>query len=269
MALYPAPSLGHRNHPAYEDAAKSGLLHLISMNLTDIPAPALRLSSLVRLDLGFNAIVDLTPEVSQLANLQELWLNGNPLRMLPKELEHCRRLEMLDLRDTQLEVLPFELGRLERLHEVDMRGAPLNEHLRRYVGDTEGLIGYLAYSDKLEGLKVELFDKISAGIYREVADSELGKLIIPQLVEAVSLVFRDLDEYRGMVRNSDRLFPPDLKTVVVPERAASKVRHEYIEMKADNERRRAETARKGHGAHGKTTKRTGPRERKALTSMTT
>ena len=53
-----------------------------------------KLTNLVRLDLSFNNIVKLSPQIQQLQNLQQLWLNDNPLREVPLELSYCQKLKV-------------------------------------------------------------------------------------------------------------------------------------------------------------------------------
>ena len=50
--------------------------------------------NLTRLDLSYNNIVKLSPEIGQLKNLQQLWLNDNPLREIPIEVQNCQKLKV-------------------------------------------------------------------------------------------------------------------------------------------------------------------------------
>ena len=127
-----------------------------------------------------------------------------------------------------------------------MRGTVLSPEFEVYVGDTEGLLNYLASVDLKHEMKLELFDKISAGIYREQADSAMGLELIPQLVEAVATEFRDLDDFRNLVRNSDRLFPALEEahdSEGVAKRLKVKFREMRQEMKANTRRERKHGSR--------------------------
>ena len=49
---------------------------------------------LVRLDLSYNNIVKLSPQIGSLVNLQQLWINDNPLREVPLEIANCQKLKV-------------------------------------------------------------------------------------------------------------------------------------------------------------------------------
>ena len=53
-----------------------------------------KLTNLIRLDLSYNNIVKLSPQIENLNNLQQLWLNDNPLRELPLEIANCHKLKV-------------------------------------------------------------------------------------------------------------------------------------------------------------------------------
>ena len=59
------------------------------MNLDVVMPEVFKMTNLVRLDLSYNNIVKLSPQISQLCNLQQLWLNDNPLREVPIEISEC------------------------------------------------------------------------------------------------------------------------------------------------------------------------------------
>jgi Leucine-rich repeat (LRR) protein len=49
----------------------------------------------MRLDLGFNRLSSLPPEIAQLPALEQLWLNNNPfLDALPPQIELCKKLKV-------------------------------------------------------------------------------------------------------------------------------------------------------------------------------
>ena len=61
------------------------------MNLDFVMPEIFKLKNLVRLDLSYNNIVKLSPQIELLENIQMLWLNDNPLREVPEELRIPRR----------------------------------------------------------------------------------------------------------------------------------------------------------------------------------
>lgn len=84
-------------------------------------------ANLRRLDLSFNDISSLPPEISALSNLRELWLQSNPLTHLPTELYRIKPLEVIDIRNTRVADIPPEYSKLDSLFELDYRGTPAAE----------------------------------------------------------------------------------------------------------------------------------------------
>ena len=220
---------------ALKNAKKSRVLHLNGLALRTIPSPVFDLTVLLRLDLGFNKLLSLSSEIGRLTHLEQLWLNDNYyLASLPTQLESCKKLKVLDIRRTAVRELPREIGRLKNLVEIDLEGTPLGESSGRTVLDTDGVIEELARVDRRENLRLEMLEKVCAGVYREVADSPEGQILIPAFVQAVVDAFSDdLDQLRNVVRNCDRLFPGDLNQARNPARAAKLLKDRFIALVRD------------------------------------
>lgn len=73
------------------------------------------------LDLSFNGLKTLPPEVAQLTHLQALHLRNNRLESLPIEIFALDRLQYLDLRNNRLDSLPPEVGQLSGLRTLHLR----------------------------------------------------------------------------------------------------------------------------------------------------
>ena len=65
------------------------------------------------LDLSYNELKSLPPEISQLTNLTSLDLSYNQLSVLPPEIENLLRLETLDLENNKLAQLPRQIFDLD------------------------------------------------------------------------------------------------------------------------------------------------------------
>ncbi|CAM9235935.1 unnamed protein product, partial [Scytosiphon promiscuus] len=191
------------------------------------------------LDLACNELPLVPAAVSSLVNLEHLWLHGNPITSVHPDIQHCSRLKVLDLRDTALTKLPREVGRLSTILEIDLRGAPLKSKMKFFQRNTKGLLEYLQERDARKHIKVELYNKLSTGLYREVLDSPTGRRIQP-LIKAVCLAFTDLQELRQVARHCDRLFPEDLTAVgaAYPTAAAARLREKFTVLRRKNERKR-------------------------------
>lgn len=70
------------------------------------------------LDLSFNQLSSLPPEIGLLSNLTTLYLGDNQLSSLPPEIGQLSNLTMLDLGGNQLSSLPPEIGQLSNLIEL-------------------------------------------------------------------------------------------------------------------------------------------------------
>ncbi|CAN0008701.1 unnamed protein product, partial [Ascophyllum nodosum] len=217
---------------------QSKVLHLLGMGLNCIPTLVLRSTSLVRLDLAYNQLPAVPASIASLTNLEHLWLQGNPIKSVHADIQHCTRLKVLDLRDTALRKLPREMGRLPRILEIDLRGAPLKAKMKRFQRDTVPLMEYLREQDARKQIKTDLFNKLSASLYREVVDSPTGRHNLP-LVKAVCRSFADIKELTQVARHCDRLFPPDLAgTSDNPQAAAARVWRKFTALRKKIERKR-------------------------------
>lgn len=96
-------------------------LDLSYQGLTSLPPDIGRLVNLVSLDLSGNDLVSLPPEIGELSHLQQLDLRHNRLTRLPASIGYLASLIGLDLRDNRLSVLPAEMVALAQLTSLDLR----------------------------------------------------------------------------------------------------------------------------------------------------
>ena len=87
--------MGIIDRSTLDKARQTGILYLSHLGLKAIPEEVFTIKNLVRLDLGWNHLEELSPRIGELSKLEELWLNRNPLRSLPVELESCVKLKIL------------------------------------------------------------------------------------------------------------------------------------------------------------------------------
>ena len=76
-------------------------------------------------DLSYNGIKSLPPEIGNLTNLRTLNLRNNELTSLPTEIGLLENLVYLNLCQNQLSALPAQIVNLKNLMELDMVGNPL------------------------------------------------------------------------------------------------------------------------------------------------
>ena len=84
--------MGIIDRATIDKARQTGTLYLSHLNLKFIPEEVFTMTNLVRLDLGWNHLEEISPRIGELAKLEELWLNRNPLKTLPVELESSSRM---------------------------------------------------------------------------------------------------------------------------------------------------------------------------------
>lgn len=74
--------------------------------------------SLVSLDISYNHIHEIPPQIGQLVLLKEFKASFNKITSLPAEMGRLKRLRVLLVNSNRLTKLPAELGRLEQLEEI-------------------------------------------------------------------------------------------------------------------------------------------------------
>lgn len=78
------------------------------------------LVNLVTLDLSYNKLVKLPPEIGRLVNLEHLNLEGNALVSIPIEIENLSVLSTLSLRINDLSLFPSSILKLKSLLNLDL-----------------------------------------------------------------------------------------------------------------------------------------------------
>jgi hypothetical protein len=95
-------------------------------------------SSLQMLELEYQKLTELPPEIGKLKDLKYLLLRKNALTRLPPEIGELKSLEYLDLCLNRLTALPVEIGELRNLWKLDLRGNRLT-HLPAEIGKLTNL----------------------------------------------------------------------------------------------------------------------------------
>ncbi len=104
------------------DAARTGaeVLDLSYNELSSLPPEIGYLDRLVSLDLCGNDLVALPPQIGRLQQLTQLDLRHNELVTLPPEIGLLKQLAALDLRDNRISALPPEMQMLTGLAALDL-----------------------------------------------------------------------------------------------------------------------------------------------------
>jgi GTPase SAR1 family protein len=139
-----------------KEAAETGAteLNLIYEELTDLPPELFELKNLTLLDLTGNPLCSLPSEIVRLINLQQLWLINTQLCYLPPEIVQLANLQFLELRGNLLSSLPPEIAQLPKLKELYLYSNPLVSP--PYELAVQGIEAIREYFVEMEGESKEL-----------------------------------------------------------------------------------------------------------------
>ncbi|KAL6056556.1 Pleckstrin y domain, variant 2 [Balamuthia mandrillaris] len=122
----PSPSTSSCFPPMQKLSRCLRRLYLNHNHLTELPAELFELQSLKELDLSFNVLTTLAPEIGDsFSGLRSLSLIGNSLISVPSTLQRLTSLTSLFLAWNKLEYLPLEL-RMENIANFTLTGNPLS-----------------------------------------------------------------------------------------------------------------------------------------------
>jgi len=184
---------------------KTNILHLSNLNLDFIFPEVFKLVNLIRLDLSFNSLVQVSPLIGNLINLRTLWLNDNPLRELPIELCNCKKLAELDLKNTFIITLPRELAELAHLTFLNLQNCPLKDSLvNAYQTGMVTIHKSLRSKEDRRIYKQKLMNKLCEWVYPSV-----DKYMIGDIVENVFGLLKGYDSavLKKLYRDCQTIFP--------------------------------------------------------------
>ena len=115
--------------------------------IKEIPQELCNLN-LKRLELGWNPISIIPPEISNLINLERITLNNNHITKIPPELGNLSNLKELFLNDNKITEIPVELYQLLKLNTLDLQ----NNNITKVKND-KNLTNFLS---KIYDLKINI-----------------------------------------------------------------------------------------------------------------
>ena len=97
---------------AIEEAKKSETtsLTLQGKGIETLPPELFQLTTLIRLNLSLNNLIEIPPAISQLTSLTELYMGGNELTSLPPEICQLTKLKKLEIKGNPLASPPIEIA---------------------------------------------------------------------------------------------------------------------------------------------------------------
>lgn len=224
------------------EAAETGMLYLSHAALTAFPISILTpaLEKIYRLDLSFNHIHTIPNEITTLGNLKELWLHNNPVSEIPGCINECMKLEVIDIRETKIATLPPNIALLKRLVVLDWKDTPLERVLLEdhnvAVGDINGLKGIYQSIYERDAQKQQLKDFFTGVHFLQESDKPNIKTFIYNLVEDISALFPNLDDFSLFVRRANTLIPNHMDEINPA--CLRKARKEFLVMKDATKRKR-------------------------------
>lgn len=211
-------------------AERNGSLTLSNCNLTAVPNAVFQLVNLIRLDLSFNGITQLSTDINKLTKLKQLWINDNPLVEIPHNLSSCSELETIDLSNTRVTNLPRDLGKLPKLVEINLKGCPLKETISDlHEAGVASMVSHLRRKIDRREYREKLFKKLKEQIYMEVD--------VYSLMEVTIQIFNILRDYETndlkiLLHNASRIFPDKFEYV-----SPDLIRQKLDEIKQEMEKR--------------------------------
>ncbi len=165
-------------------------LNLSFNELSTLPPEIGQLTSLTKLNLGNNQLSTLPPELLQLTSLTMLGLSFNELSTLPPEIGQLTNLTELYLINNQLTTLPPEIGQLTKLEALRLDDNPLTsppyeialqgiEAIRRYFAELDkgeqllNEVKVLLVGDGAAG-KTSLVKQLVGQTFNQHEDTTLG-----------------------------------------------------------------------------------------------
>jgi small GTP-binding protein len=143
------------------------------------------------LDLSYNRLIQLPPEITKLKNLTKLNLSQNLLTQLPPEIGEFENLIELDLSYNRLIQLPPEIGKLKNLEIINLTRNQLSQ-LPPEIGELKNLKSFYLTSNQLPQLPFEIRNlKNLRALY--LSSNQLTQLL-PEIVELKNLRALNLSE---------------------------------------------------------------------------
>jgi Leucine-rich repeat (LRR) protein len=235
----------HREDKVKEEmlkAVETGMLYLSHAALPSFPVAILNpsLERLFRLDLSFNNIQVIPKDIVTLCNLKELWLHNNPISEIPSCIGGCPKLEVIDIRHTLVKSLPPNIALLKKLVELDWKNTPLEETMmleyKVAAGDVSGLKAVYHDIYGRDAQKEQLKEFFAGVHFLQESDKPNITSLISNLVEDLSELFPNLDDFMLFVRRANTLIPNQIAQIN-PDRLLQ-AREEFLIMKDATKRKR-------------------------------
>lgn len=135
-----------------------GFLSCTNRAWVDIDPAIWRMTTqIITLDLSYNSIFELPPQIGELQILRELRCSNNKISVIPREIGRIQRLRRLYLNGNRLKRIPDEIGRLNLLEELFLSENSL-EDLPKTISNIAALRVLKLQNNKLHSLPFELAD---------------------------------------------------------------------------------------------------------------
>ena len=108
-------------------------IYLRRMRLKVISPHIKHLHNVIMLDLGYNQISELPPEIYALTSLKKLRLHHNQLKTLSPEISALYKLEELVLDNNQIQELPQGIKQLKNLKKLSLTRNPIHSRQIQWV----------------------------------------------------------------------------------------------------------------------------------------
>lgn len=120
----------------------------------------LQAAKIIKLDISYNHIQELPPQIGEMVLLRELIGCFNKIQAIPKEIGSLRRLRKLILNTNRIRVIPPELGNCEVLEELIL-SENMVEELPVTLAKIQNLRVLKMTNNKLKAIPFEIADVLT------------------------------------------------------------------------------------------------------------
>lgn len=112
---------------------------------------------IVKLDISYNHIVEIPPQIGEMILLRELIASFNKITAIPKEIGSLRRLRRLVMNTNRIRLIPPELGNCEMLEEIIL-SENMIEEIPKAMAKIQNLRVLKLTNNKLRSIPFEMAD---------------------------------------------------------------------------------------------------------------
>mmetsp|Transcript_14743 Transcript_14743/g.33122 ORF Transcript_14743/g.33122 Transcript_14743/m.33122 type:complete len:251 (+) Transcript_14743:132-884(+) len=162
-------------------------------HIIEIPPQIGELIMLRELIASFNKINNLPPQIGKLKRLRRLLLNSNKIKHIPEDIGQLDMLEEFVISENQVEEVPVSISLMSNLkEEIDCSNNPLEVLPAKWRGDTESVI-FTCRVHRDYSIRMSEMSRSNADLSRHSQVTEQDSLLMK---EKVSILYAQIDSIK-------------------------------------------------------------------------